>query len=77
MPKDVDIPRKCETFEDCEDGQECCDLLVAKVCCNSGLGSHAYMPELDLIPVRIDDEPDYGAPGQDMGRGTKGPWTIE
>ena len=75
LPKNIDAPKMCTTFEDCDDGQECCDLLVAKVCCNSGLGSHAYMPELDLIPVRIDDEPDYN-PGE-QGRGVRGPWRMD
>jgi hypothetical protein len=52
VTKDIDAPRRCETWEDCE-GQECCDLIVTKICCNSGEMSSAWMP--DLVPVRIDD----------------------
>jgi hypothetical protein len=50
--KDVDAPKKCTTWEDC-DGQECCDLIVAKICCNNGQMSSAWMPE--MVPVRIDE----------------------
>jgi len=61
VTKDVNAPKKCDTWEDCE-GMECCDLIVTKVCCNTGLGSPAWMP--DLVPVRIDD---------DLGEGFESP----
>lgn len=69
LPKDLDRPQTCETFEDC-DNMECCDLIVAKICCKTGLGSHAYMP--DLVPVPIADDPFERNPGPE-GRGMRGP----
>lgn len=53
VTKDIDAPKKCKTWEDCDE-MECCDLIVTKVCCNTGLGSPAWMP--DLVPVKIDDD---------------------
>lgn len=71
LPKDMDAPKTCETFEDC-DNMECCDLIVAKICCKTGLGSHAYMPDLIPVPIADPADADPRNPGQE-GRGMRGP----
>lgn len=50
-------PEECETFYDCY-GMECCDYIVAKYCCHSGLGSPAFAPELVPIPIKVENQ-DY------------------
>jgi hypothetical protein len=41
----------CETVDDCESPQECCDLIAVKICCSSGLTSSSWTP--DYIPEPI------------------------
>ena len=53
-------PDTCESDSDCEQPQRCCDLLVARVCCSSGMMVGSVQPtrQGSLIPIPVDrDEP--------------------
>ena len=71
-------PAACEDNFDCERPMTCCDLLVARVCCSSGLMVGRPQPSLQgsLIPIPVEkDEPFPGAnnpPGG--GHGYPRPW---
>jgi len=70
-------PQQCASNYDCERPMVCCDLLVAKICCNSGMmigppkqQEKALAPQLIPIPVPVDDGPGNGRGG---GGGAYGP----
>ena len=53
-------PDTCESNLDCEQPQVCCDLLVARVCCSSGMMVGMPQPtrQGSLIPIPVErDEP--------------------
>ena len=61
----------CETNYDCERPMVCCDLLVARVCCSSGLGIGPQQQgemglQGQLIPIPIDK--DEAGPYPNQGR---------
>lgn len=45
------VKNGCESNFDCERPQVCCDLIVKKMCCSSGVG--VYEPPLQRIPIRV------------------------
>ena len=52
------MPQQCETSFDCEPPEVCCDLLVARVCCDGGmLIPSVPQVQLQAIPIPVDDEP--------------------
>ena len=60
FPSFLRSPASCESNYDCEQPQVCCDLLVARICCSSGLRVGAPQPKLQgsLIPIPVEkDEP--------------------
>lgn len=52
---------RCEYIWDCERPLQCCDLLVAKMCCGGDLGVPAFMPQLQPVPVTVRAE-SYSSP---------------
>jgi len=68
-------PQSCESNYDCERPLVCCDLLVARVCCSSGMmigapPSLGLQPELIPVPVPVDA--DDGPLGGRGGAGARG-----
>jgi len=61
-------PQSCESNFDCERPMVCCDLIVASVCCNSGLmvGKPDPSASLQGVPIPIPVERDEG--GNQAGR---------
>ena len=55
------LPQTCESNYDCERPLVCCDLLVARVCCSSGVMVGAPQPQAQPqripIPVPVDNGP--------------------
>jgi len=53
------LPQACETSFDCEAPMVCCDLMVTKVCCSSGImvgqPRASLQEQLVAIPVQADD----------------------
>ena len=52
-------PDSCETNYDCERPMVCCDLVVARVCCSSGMGLGPQQKgemglQGQLIPIPIE-----------------------
>ena len=49
---------QCESNADCEQPMVCCDLLVARVCCSSGMMVGMPQPSLQqsLIPIRVEKD---------------------
>lgn len=60
---DLSGPQSCETNYDCEAPLVCCDLVVASVCCSSGMfvGPPPQMQrQLIPIPIPVDDDSPRG-----------------
>ena len=59
------MPKGCESNEDCENPEVCCDLVFSKVCCSSGVGvrgmlEEQYRPALVPVPARPETQyPDF------------------
>jgi len=53
-------PQSCESNYDCERPLVCCDLVVARVCCSSGMMIGMPQPSLQEIPIPIPVERDDG-----------------
>ena len=53
------FPQQCETSLDCDEPKVCCDLIVARVCCDGGMLIPKVVPQVQLqaIPIPVDDEP--------------------
>ena len=73
-------PDGCETNYDCERPMVCCDLIVARVCCSSGLGlgpqqqgQMGLQGQLIPIPVKKDEPGPYPNQGRAPPQGNQ-PW---
>jgi len=62
-------PIPCDTYLDCP-GQQCCDMIFAKICCNNGLGVAGLTPEFAKAMVRV--KADNGEEGQYGGATNSG-----
>ena len=62
-------PQACESNYDCEDPLVCCDLVVASICCSSGMmigppaprGSQLQGQAIP-IPIPVDDDNNWPLP---------------
>ena len=77
----VKTPASCETNYDCDRPMVCCDLVVARVCCSSGMmmgvpqqgeGKMGLQGSLIPIPVEKDNGPFPGA--GNAPQGGQRPW---
>jgi len=60
------LPEACETSYDCDAPSVCCDLLVARVCCDGGMlipAARSPVPQPRAIPIPIDPPAYPGADG--------------
>ena len=74
-------PASCETNFDCDRPMVCCDLIVAKVCCSSGMmigvpqqGEGELGLQGSLIPIPIPVEKDEPFPGARNAPQGQQPW---